>query len=248
MELLAKRDVADVYHADWKELLSVVPRCDALITDCPYSERTHAGHDAASNSANGNQRAESDRRALSYGAWKPSDVEQFVEAWATRVQGWFVSITDTELAPAWAAALASAGLYVFSPLACVEIGSRVRITGDGPAQWSCWAVVARPKGAAFVKWGALPGAYVCPPGHKARTMGGVVGGKPLWLMERLVEDYSRPGQLVVDPCCGAGTTVTAAIRTGRRAVGGDAMREHAELAAKAVGGMQQAPLFCGGAA
>jgi site-specific DNA-methyltransferase (adenine-specific) len=75
----------------------------------------------------------------------------------------------------------------------------------------------------------------------------VVGGKPLWLMERLVEDYSRPGDLVVDPCCGAGTTLLAALRTGRRAIGGDVLREHAEIAARRVMQPQQQPLF-GGAA
>jgi DNA modification methylase len=65
-------------------------------------------------------------------------------------------------------------------------------------------------------------------------------------MERLVEDYSRPGDLVCDPCCGAGTTLEAALRTGRLAVGGDVLREHAELSARRVGGMVQRPLFAGG--
>jgi DNA modification methylase len=49
-------------------------------------------------------------------------------------------------------------------------------------------------------------------------------------MSRLCEDYSRPGDLVVDPCCGAGTTLVAALRSGRRAIGGDINPEHAELA------------------
>jgi DNA modification methylase len=63
-------------------------------------------------------------------------------------------------------------------------------------------------------------------------------------MERLVEYYSRPGDLVCDPCCGAGTALLAALRTGRRAVGGDAMREHAELAADRCGRrMIQRPLL-----
>lgn len=74
----------------------------------------------------------------------------------------------------------------------------------------------------------------------------VVGGKPLWLMERLVEDYSRPGQLVVDPCCGAGTTLEAARRTGRRAIGGDVSLEHARIAADRVSKPTQRGLFAFG--
>ena len=60
----------------------------------------------------------------------------------------------------------------------------------------------------------------------------VVGGKPVFLMQRLVEDYSRPNDLVVDPCCGAGTTLVGAIRAGRRAIGGDMNAAHADLAAQ----------------
>lgn len=246
MELLADRDVAQVYHASWQELLDVVPRCDALIVDAPYSGRTHSANDGSSQRDPSRMaNPEKLNRPLNYAPWDASDVDTFVHAWSPRVEGWFVSITDHVLARAWEESLLAAGRYVFAPVAFTAPGSRIRLAGDGPSNWTTWVVVARPKSKAMQRWGTLPGAYVLPPGHSERMA--VFGGKPAWLMERLVEDYSRPGQLVVDPCCGAGTTVTAAIRTGRRAIGGDAMREHAELAAKAVGAMQQAPLFAGGA-
>lgn len=235
-EKLAEHAGASVYHADWRALLDVVPECDSLQTDAPYSERTHGGH--------GSALCSDMRRDLDYLAWDASDVAEFVEAWAPRVRGWFVSITDHVLAPAWEAALERTGRYVFSPVAFVAPGSRVRIAGDGPAQWATQIIVARPRSREFASWGALPGAYVLPPGHAERMA--VVGGKPLWLMERLVEDYTRPGALVVDPCCGAGTTLVAAQRTGRRAIGGDAMREHAEIAAKRISKPAQAPLFVTG--
>ena len=45
--------------------------------------------------------------------------------------------------------------------------------------------------------------------------------KPLALLELLVGACCPPGGLVVDPCCGSGTTLAAAARLGRRAVGGD---------------------------
>ena len=237
--LLADKGDARVYHATWQQLAEVVGQVDTLIVDAPYSERTHGAYA---------DMADVGRSAIGYAHWSPGDVAAFVSAWAPKCLGWLVSITDTALAPAWAESMADAGRYVFSPLACVELGSRVRVSGDGPAQWSCWAVVSRPKEKRFLKWGALPGAYVTPPGQpRARQSSAVVGGKSSWLMERLVSDYSRPGDLVCDPCCGAGTTLTAAVRVGRRAVGGDMKREHAEMAARAVSGMQQRPLF-GGAA
>jgi site-specific DNA-methyltransferase (adenine-specific) len=49
----------------------------------------------------------------------------------------------------------------------------------------------------------------------------IKGGKPLWLMQQLVRDYSRPGDLVCDPCAGGATTLIAAAIEGRRAVGAE---------------------------
>ncbi len=219
--LLAEQDGASVYHADWRSLLDVVATCDLLCTDTPYSAKTQKGHNGAI--------CDDMRRSISYAAWTVADVNTFVESWSPRTAGWFVTITDTSLAPAWAAALEKAGRYVFAPLPFVAPGSTVRLSGDGPSSWTTWIIVARPKTRSMAKWGTLPGAYILPAGQGSDLP--VVGGKPIWLMQRLIEDYSRPGDLVVDPCCGAGTTAVAAIRAGRRAVAGDVLRAHADLAA-----------------
>jgi hypothetical protein len=42
---------------------------------------------------------------------------------------------------------------------------------------------------------------------------------PLELAERVITDYSTPGDWVLDPFCGFGTTLVAAHRLGRHAVG-----------------------------
>lgn len=43
--------------------------------------------------------------------------------------------------------------------------------------------------------------------------------KPSWLMEALISDFTDPGDLILDPFMGSGTTGVAAIRLGRRFVG-----------------------------
>jgi DNA modification methylase len=45
--------------------------------------------------------------------------------------------------------------------------------------------------------------------------------KPLALLDVLVLACCPPGGLVLDPCCGSGTTLVAAVRGGRRAMGCD---------------------------
>jgi DNA modification methylase len=46
-----------------------------------------------------------------------------------------------------------------------------------------------------------------------------MGGKPILLMQALVRDYSRAGDLVLDPFMGGGTTLVACAQSGRRGVG-----------------------------
>jgi hypothetical protein len=252
----------DLRLGRWQDVLADV-ECDALIVDAPYSARTHGGHDEGTAAAN-RVRPEDERRQrldkrtgsvyavgvnrrkqLGYTAWADEDVRAFVASWAPRTRGWLVSITDHVLAPTWSDALTAQGRYVFSPIAFVAPGSRVRMSGDGPAQWSCWIVVARPR--ALSKWGALPGAYVLPAlqNDRANDRLAVTGGKPPWLMQSLVRDYSRPGDIVCDPCAGGGTTLLAAAIEGRRAVGAECLLAHYELAQKRLARGHTPTLFGG---
>jgi site-specific DNA-methyltransferase (adenine-specific) len=45
--------------------------------------------------------------------------------------------------------------------------------------------------------------------------------KPLKLLDRIVRATSAPGSLIVDPCCGSGTTLVASAQAGRRFAGSD---------------------------
>jgi len=55
--------------------------------------------------------------------------------------------------------------------------------------------------------------------------------KPLSLMKRLILNHTTPGQIIVDPFCGSGTTLLAAKQTGRRAVGVEIDDAHCRIAA-----------------
>jgi hypothetical protein len=235
--VLSDRGV-DLYEADWRALAEVAKAAggvDAVIVDAPYSERTHAGHDEAAASVGDG------RRGLDYGSWTADDVRSFCAEWVPQTRGWVVSITDTDLSIPWRDALAEAGLYAFAPMPFVTPGASVRLLGDGPPSWTCWVVVARPRDRGWASWATtearsargaspLPGAYVLPSGHGARTSG-VVGGKPEWLLRALVRDYTRPGDIVCDPCAGGGTLGVACIAEGRRALLGDRDPAHVSIAA-----------------
>jgi site-specific DNA-methyltransferase (adenine-specific) len=64
---------------------------------------------------------------------------------------------------------------------------------------------------------------------KAKERVGYPTQKPLLLLERLIQLTTRPGDLVLDPFCGSGTTLVAARLLGRRALGIDASAEAVAL-------------------
>lgn len=57
---------------------------------------------------------------------------------------------------------------------------------------------------------------------------------PVELVERLVLALTNPGDTVVDPYMGVGSTAVAAVRHGRRAVGADVVPEYIEAARRRV--------------
>lgn len=195
---------ATLYLGDCAEILPLVGKVDAVITDPPYSERTHVGHDAS-----GAGRAE-----LGYAFLSVAEAYRLALSLSNICDGWIVWMTDHTLAPEISRALSDAGRYVFAPLPYFHAGRSVRLTGDGPCSWTDWIVAARTK--AQSKWGTLPGGYVATRGwdDKAR-----MGGKPTALMDCLVRDYSRTGETVLDSHMGAGTTGVSCIRAGRKFIG-----------------------------
>lgn len=54
--------------------------------------------------------------------------------------------------------------------------------------------------------------------------------KPVALYRYLIETYTRPGELVLDFCCGSGTTAVAAFQCGRQFIAGDTCLEYVETA------------------
>jgi site-specific DNA-methyltransferase (adenine-specific) len=204
----------ELRHGRWQDVLADV-ECDALIMDPPYGDVTHAG--------NAERLASMGRARLSYAAWTAADVVAFVEFWSPRCRGWLACMTSDDLIPVYRAAYRSVGRKDFAPVPVLQ--HRPRLSGDGPGSGAVYLVVSRPRSDAFMGWGSLPCWY-----HSQPARDGVAGGKPLDLMRAIVRDYSRPGDLICDPCAGAGTTLLAARIEGRSSIGAELDEKHYAIA------------------
>lgn len=232
--LLYSASGCEVWHGDCldPETAAIVMgdrRAELLHVDAPYSARTHDVHGRSGDEVAMMPDPGKAPKPIPYAGWSGDEVAMMSGIWLPIVSGWVTTITDHALAPEWERAFAATDRYVFAPLPWVEIASRIRLAGDGPSLWGCHLVVARPRSKPYSKWGTLPGAYV---GNAERRPGRIIGGKSLALTCALLGDYSRRGDLVLDPCLGGGTTILAARMTGRRCIGIEKDDGRAELCAR----------------
>jgi hypothetical protein len=170
-------------------------------------------------------------------------IREFVDHWHPRARGWLVIFGD-HISARWAeAALQASGRYTFPPIPIVKTGAAPRLSNDGPASQSEWMMVARPKRKKFMKWGSLRGWYPMQTVQHGHDHHGVRGAKSLNLMCAIVRDYSRPGDLVCDPCAGSGTTLLAAVTERRRAVGSEIDPDTYAIALKRLRGGHTPTMF-----
>ena len=228
------RGTATLMLGDCLAILPTLEGVDCVISDPPFSARTHDGHDTGAESANkrlGEAFTRADgriekpsygtRNAITYAAWTAVEVRAICQALPPK--GWACFITDHTLARDWERELNEVGRYVFAPVPCVTPGRSVRLTGDGPSSWTDWLIPSRTK--AEIKWGTLRGFYEGKRGQIEH-----MGGKPIGMMGKIVEDYSREGDTVLDFCMGACTTGVACLRTGRNFIGIEIDPKHFETA------------------
>lgn len=220
---------ATLYLGDCMEILPTLDKVDAVITDPPYSEKTHKGHDSSTKGHLGEGKDNSDRSSLGYSYLTENMIDSLVGLYNNICTGWIVWMTDHTLAPHISKGFEQKGRYVFAPLPFYQAGRSVRLSGDGPSSWTDWIIVSRTK--AQSRWGTLPGGYIAGSGWNDKQR---MGGKPTLLMDSLVCDYSKLNNIVLDTHMGAGTTGVSCIKNGRKFIGCEIDPQAFEIACKRI--------------
>lgn len=235
-----------VIHADCLDVLPCLPeRCvQHVIADPPYSEHVHSKsrRGASLPDASGGDHYGESRgggaclsRARELG-FPPITLEQ-QRALATEAkrfcQRWVLIFSDLEGVGAWRAELVGAGLQHVREGVWIKLGATPQFTGDRPAAGAEGIEIAHPPGKKHWNGGGSHAVWTHPIVLDRAKDGATrlhTTQKPLSLMLELVELFTDPGDLVLDPFAGSGTTGVACLRLGRRFIGIEKDETYAKVA------------------
>ena len=189
---------------------------DVVITDPPYSEHVHRGFGAE-------RRNDGDRSrpALSFAHMTPELSGKLAVELCRITRRWIVIFCDELAFGMWVSALTRAGGQYVRGGVWTKTNSMPQISGDRPSNGMELLVIShapRAKGRMHWNGGGRPAAYRGPAQeHSVPRIHPTQ--KPLWLMNRLIAEFTDPGETICDPFAGSATTMVAAVLRGRSAVG-----------------------------
>lgn len=204
-----------IYHGDNRGVIPVLDRVDHVITDPPYSATTHAG------ARTGNQ----DSRLISF---DPIDVDSLRGTLSlANPRRWTIATVDwrhvlpLEQNPPPGIRFVRFGVWV-------KPNSAPQFTGDRPATgWE--AVVILHANDLRMRWngGGRRGVWSVDATRSVHPT-----QKPLALVRSWILDFTDPGDLILDPFGGSGTTARAAKDMNRRCILVEREERWCEVAAK----------------
>ena len=206
-----------LYNTDAATLLAeLADNTGVVITDPPYDARTHAG-----------ARSTNRRREDGISEFPPIDHAELMRILAEcgRVSGRWVVANLAYSAAFELEKQPPEGLRMMRIGVWVKTNTTPQLTGDRPAQG--WEAIAymHPKGRARWNGGGKHGNFVS---STARVTSHPTE-KPEGMVRQFVEWFSDPGDVVVDPFAGSGTTLVAARDMGRRAIGCEVDPKYCEM-------------------
>jgi DNA modification methylase len=225
-----EQDGIVIYHGDCRDVLPQLEPVDHVITDPPYSPRSMRNFRTATTIK---ERRDGQIRDFGYEALTDEMRAGAGAAIARLATRWMIIWSDVETAHLWQSELEGLGARFIRTGIWVREHGAPQFSGDRPAHGAEACVIAH--GAATRLWwngGGRPATWVGPIVNAMDISRAHKSPKPLWLMSAQVIDFTDEGDLILDPFMGSGTTLAAAKRLGRKAIGIELEEKYCEIAAK----------------
>lgn len=218
-----------------------VDSVDVTITDPPYSQHTHDKQwVGAALTEQGAKRVKTSHRGLTF-VHVTAEQAAAVALQLRRVtRRWVLVFTDLEGISLWSLALANADLDYVRTCIWDKVDGAPQFTGDRPAAGAEAIVVAHRPGRKRWNGGGRRNVF-------RYEVNGQRGDKPhpttkpQPLMRELVDLFSDPGEVILDPFTGSGSTGVAANALDRRFIGFELDPNYFEIACRRLRGDEAKP-------
>ena len=250
-----------LYHGDCLDILPQIETVDHVITDPPYSRDVYvrmAGHNTHTGSHTPARivsrkgsaisqmmakrvierpnigQARTSPRLHKLVAGEIGAIDELIEPVSHHLsrmtQRWVIVFSDAETTWRWRAELEGAGMRYVRTGAWVKPDAMPQMSGDRPAVGFEPCTICHATGP--MRWNGG--------GHQAVWTYGTAKinrpdhpcPKPEPLMRELVAQFTDPGELILDPFAGSGTTGVAAKRLGRRCILIEREEKYCEIAVR----------------
>lgn len=232
-----ERDGIQIFLGDCLDVLPTLGPVDHVITDPPYEAEAHTlqrrTKETFASQADGEDRRPATVKAISFNPIT-TDVRMAVSAEFGRLaKRWVLAFCQAEAVGDWRGALVCGGLTWRRSCVWVKPDGQPQLSGDRPGMGyesiACAHAVGRSRWNGGGKLGVFTFATKSDPDSE-RT--GHDTQKPIKLMRELVSLFTDPGETILDPFAGSGTTGRAALDLGRKAILIEREERWCEVAAK----------------
>jgi site-specific DNA-methyltransferase (adenine-specific) len=210
---------------DCLEVIPIIGRVNHVITDPPYEDDAHRA----------DRKITGRNRPLIAEPFNFASIEATRDAVAVSMRsvcdGWLIAFCMAEGVRAWRDSIETAGAKYKRSMVWIKPDAMPQFNGQGPAvgfemMVSAWC------GDGYSQWngGGRVGTF-----YHNKNSGGKhehPAQKPLPLIRELIELFSSPGEIILDPFMGSGTTGVACIQLGRQFIGVEQNEEYFDIACK----------------
>jgi site-specific DNA-methyltransferase (adenine-specific) len=200
-----------IVQGDALQLMGELPdkHVDHVITDPPYEDNAHRNQ----------VRFGKEDQPLFFEPLTQETRVQYALEFVRIARKWILVFCQTEAVGDWKRALEYAGGIYKRTCIWVKPNPQPQLSGDRPAQGhECIIAAYGGPGRSVWNGGGKAGTYQSLPesGRIHPTQ------KPINLMDQIVQDFTLPGELILDPFAGSGSTLVSCKRYGRRSFGYEA--------------------------
>jgi hypothetical protein len=220
-------DAVTLYHGDCREILALMSGVDHVITDPPFEAEAHTQQRRVKRGGGVMELEPLEFPPIT--AWERAYASSAFHSLARR---WVLVFCQVEGAPLWRASCETVGLIYKRTCLWVKRDGMPQYSGDRPGMGYETFVAMHKPGASRWNGGGKHGVYDVPKGAD-----GALGKnphptqKPEALLLQLVADFTNEGETILDAYSGSGTTLVAAKRLGRKAIGIEMNERFCEVAA-----------------